>query len=285
MNFYEEVKDKLEEIGDEELFALFQKHLVPSAQNYYDIVMASYKSYQSEFTPELYQVHVSKKIRDFASIKEIFEEYSKTITTILEEGLKQFNEMFPEFKIESPILIGHSMGCFDGAIRYLDKTKYLVFGIDVISRLYQDISAKPFIIHELFHEYHRPLYQMYKMQGSLLDALWMEGLAVYVSELMSPGASKDEILLNNPKGMIQKVEQNIQTLIVELENNLEELPQKIYQKYFLGPFDENRYRAGYYIGYLFAKHLGNMFSLSELVLFSGEKIYPYMKEFLKQLKK
>lgn len=283
INFYAEIENKLEEMDDGTIFSFFQSHVFSDAPIYYQIIKESFKSYQTNFTPALYQSHVSNQIRKYCTIKDTFEQFNDKIFEILNQGQKQFKQVFPDFKLESPILIGHSMDCFDGAIRYIDNTRYLAFGTDVISRLYRNISPKPFIIHELFHEYHRPLYQKYKDEGSILDALWMEGLAVYVSELIVPGSSIDELTLNNPKGMIQLVEQNIKELIAELEKNLDSTQGEIYQKFFLGPLDKNRYRAGYYIGYLFVKFMRTKISLTDLIHISGVELIPLIKEFFKNV--
>jgi hypothetical protein len=57
------------------------------------------------------------------------------------------------------------------------------------------------------------------------------------------------------------------------------MQREIYQKYFLGPLDKNRYRAGYYIGYLFVKFMLTKISLIDLVQISGAELVPLIKEF------
>jgi hypothetical protein len=284
INFYKEIEGSLEKMSEEKIFSLFQNRVSSNSTLYYDIIEKSLKSYQENFTPELYKKHIVNQIRNYSKIKETFEYYNNQIIDIINQGKRKFQQFFPDFKFNTDILIGHSMFCFDGGVRFIENKRFLVFGLDMISSLYKDMSPKPFIIHELFHEYHNPLYQMYKNEGVLLDALWREGLAVYISELIVPGSSNDEILLNNPKGMIELVEQNIVDLSIELENNLELESPELYQKYFLGPLDETRYRAGYYIGYLLVLFVRKEKELTELVRMSGKDIYPFIKEFLTKTK-
>ncbi|MHA1610898.1 MAG: DUF2268 domain-containing putative Zn-dependent protease [Promethearchaeota archaeon] len=279
IHFYNEIGGRLDAMSDEEIFSRFKDQIISEVPLYYKIIEESFKSFKSNYIFNLYKSHIINQIRNYHEIKETFEFYSNKIIDIINQEQKTLKNFFPDFTIKNRILIGHSMSCFDGGIRVVEDEKFIVFGLDVISRIYKNMSAKPFFVHELFHEYHLPFYQMYKPEGVILDALWTEGLAVYMSELIVSGSSNDEILLNNPEGMISMVEKNIVELSIELEKNLDAHSPELYRKYFLGPLNENNYRAGYYIGYLLVHYLSKKLSLKELIRISGAELFTMAKEF------
>ena len=70
----------------------------------------------------------------------------------------------------------------DGGTRSVKGQRYLVFGADVMARVTTPGRERPFFHHELFHVYNE---KFFSECDPLWCALWMEGLAVYVSERLN----------------------------------------------------------------------------------------------------
>ena len=145
---------------------------------------------------------------EFGSFQQRFIAFHTTIKNTIQKGLKQLHSMFPEFEIDIPIHICHSLGECDGATRFLDNQDVLVLGIDVMAQVHTWDNEIPFIQHELFHIYHLRLYphvtESFYHEDTIARGLWIEGLAVYISYLLNPQATKAELLLDTPPQLIEE---------------------------------------------------------------------------------
>ena len=101
---------------------------------------------------------------------------------------------------------------------------------------------------------------------------WSEGLATYVSKVLNPKASTDEILL--PDELIRDTEKQMPRLARELRENLDSTSTDIFMN-FLSASPKRKdipARCGYYIGMLVARELNRKHSLRELVRLRDQQL-------------
>ena len=96
----------------------------------------------------------------------------------LPSELAAFRNAFPKFECSVPVYFLFSGGAFDGATRDVSGKTALMFGLDVIAKLDEQLS--PLVVHELFHVYHGQVVP--EDPETFSWGLWTEGLATYVSE-------------------------------------------------------------------------------------------------------
>jgi hypothetical protein len=147
-------------------------------------------------TPERYDANIARSFTDFPERREAFKRTAASFRSMLEPAIDSFVGTFRDFRSLGHIALLHSLGEMDGGTRIVSGQNYLVFGADVIARLYPPGTERPFFHHELFHVYNG---QFFGDCDPLWCALWTEGLAVYVSEQLNPGATDAELLLTSPR--------------------------------------------------------------------------------------
>jgi hypothetical protein len=182
---------------------------------------------------------------------------------MLQPAIRSFADTFTDFHSAGHIVLLHSLGEMDGGTRNVRGQTYLVFGADVMAKLIAPGKEKPFFHHELFHVYNA---QFFDECEPLWCALWMEGLAVYVSQQLNPGATDSDLLLMSPRPIRAAVDANLNRAVCAIRARLDSTVQQDYAAFFFGnsSFEDLPPRAGYYIGYLAMKQLGASHSLSAL---------------------
>jgi hypothetical protein len=181
-----------------------------------------------------------------------------------------------------PIYLVHSLGEFDGGMRTLGGNGHLMFGADVMARLYADKDIRPFFHHELFHLHHS---RTFRDCDKIFCNLWSEGLATYVSHRLNPKASDAELLLNEPEPLRPAVEANrteaVCTTLANLENEDRTLNRALFSSGRLNERLPGRF--GYYLGYLIAAEAGRARSLQQLAALSADEARPVVEEGLRRL--
>ncbi|MCY3414534.1 MAG: hypothetical protein INQ03_22995 [Candidatus Heimdallarchaeota archaeon] len=247
LKFYNKAKEKPEFASE-----LYDEIVAPLSPGFDKLIKSS-----------ITEKNFENAMKNFEDIEDIFSQYAEKIPNIIESSTHSFKKFFPDFSIKNRVLIVHSFGQFDGGIRMIDGRRTLCFGLDVISRIHRGTDITPLIHHELFHLYH---YTKYKLLNEAWEAFYFEGLATYITHIMNPEATAAQLLLTLPKGLIDRVDKN---RVKHKEKILKEInvkdDQEFYDEYFIGPFSETRYRAGYYIGFLFCHSLAQNNSLSSLL--------------------
>ena len=155
-----------------------------------------------------------------------------------------------------------SGGAFDGATREVSGKTALLFGLDVIARLNEELS--PLVVHELFHVYHGEAVS--EDPETIAWGLWQEGLATYVSRTLNPNVAEQAVCclpeIDTVKGELSRIS-------TELLDNLDSKDRKVYARFFLGGQElDIPARSGYYVGYLVAEEAGKTRSLAELAALS-----------------
>jgi hypothetical protein len=113
--------------------------------------------------------------------------------------MAQFKQTFPDFKCDFTFYIAPSFGQMDGSAAFVNGRHRIIFAPDVIPRYHQLSELKVLIDHETFHIYHHQATGVYGASAeavpTILEALWGEGLATFVSWRMNPEVSLDTALL------------------------------------------------------------------------------------------
>lgn len=202
----------------------------------------------------------------------------------------QFHKLFPDFRCDFTIYLIDSLGTMDGAGREIDHRPALVFGIDQIAEE-GDVLPLPILIsHELFHRYHHQVSGFSDDPGenqAIWRALWVEGLATYVSSKVSAGSSLEQAL-GPPTDMIATATPHLAAMARDLLVHFDEVNAKTFNTYFsMGSAARapNGYpwRSGYYVGYLVAQDLGRRRSLHQLALMHGPLLEAEIRKALQRL--
>jgi hypothetical protein len=140
--------------------------------------------------------------------------------------------------------------------------------------------------HELFHRYHR---QFFEFEGSstypLWTALWAEGMASYVSQLLNPSASEID-LAQVPLGMVQQVNERRSQLAADFLNRFESTAKQDATLYFNDVHSKDDLipaRAGYQLGVLVIHELSKEYSVQTIAHWSQAEVKPKLHAALKQM--
>lgn len=250
----------------DEQIALFEKKVWPSFPQFYEYKVSAWAENGTAKRDGF-----KKVFEDFQEIESRFRTKSAAISVELDSNLKKFLKTFPDFKTNLDAYVIHSFGEMDGGTRLLKGKETLIFGIDGMIKHHNGKSEIPFFHHELFHAYHM---QHLNAESAVWSALWVEGLATYISESLNPGSSLQDLLLDLPVGMVERCKKDIPFLWSDLKSKLRSKDGEDYSNYFLMNSKHPKIppRAGYYLGYLVAKELGKTRTLYELSRLRGKKL-------------
>jgi hypothetical protein len=196
-----------------------------------------------------------------------FEEQRESIET-------NFLNLFPDFDSKKmKICLMLSLFRFDGKIPH-DNPRMLLLGMDGLAKFHgQSVSLPVIVSHELFHLYHfqvNPLPRDTDYVG-LYRLVWQEGLATYVSQVLNPGTSLSDILLdprlaNEGPRFIPAIASSLQRDL----NSTDDATAGLYLSYRRGGLVPSR--MGYLIGYEIARKAAADHSLVELTRLRGEPL-------------
>ena len=192
------------------------------------------------------------------------ENVSARIAADLPQYESSFRAVFPDMNYAGRVYFLCSFGGFDGAVRTVNGSRALLFGVDMISYVYgEHADAQPFFHHELFHIYHSQF--LPEDDERLFLSLWREGLATYVAKSLNASAAGVN-LFGLPLDMPQRAQALLPQLARELRENLDSTSPDVYAKFFFGKSDsaDASARSAYYVGYLLAQKVGEGKSLREL---------------------
>jgi hypothetical protein len=186
-------------------------------------------------------------------------ELSGRLSTELPRQIARFRDAFPRFRCGTAVYFLYSAGAFDGATRDVSGEESLMFGIDVIARLDEQLS--PLVIHELFHVYHAE--RVPRAPEAFYWQMWEEGLASYVSRRLNPDVPESRICCLPEAGPIDAVRSKVASGALE---RLDSDKPEDYRRYFLGGKEEIDipHRSGYLLGYRIAAEAGRTRSLEDL---------------------
>ena len=215
-----------------------------------------------------------EEFAEFETYQSEFVQRQASVPKQLERAVTSFQTHFPDFSPDFDVYLLHSLKSMDGGTRKLNSKHTFIFGLDMMARFHAWEDETPFFHHELLHFYTKQLHaasDWYDKESLLLN-LWEEGLAVYVSHLLNPGASYTELTLDFPEAMRERVWEQRADFADELASNLSSTDEDVYEKYFI-PWSGDETvpgRAGYFIGYIVLYELAKEYPLKALIKPSSE---------------
>lgn len=223
--------------------------------------------YDAERIPDTtaaqYDATIARSFVDFPSQREALVRTAASFQSMFQPALRSFVGTFADFRSAGHIALLHSLGEMDGGTRTVRGQTYLIFGADVMAKTIAPGKERPFFHHELFHVYNA---QFFGQCAPLWCSLWMEGLAVLVSEQLNPGVTDADLMLTSPRPIRTAVDANLSRAVCAVRARLDSTAHQDYGSFFFGnsSFEDLPPRAGYYIGYLALKQLGKTHSLRDL---------------------
>ena len=277
---FAEFWDQTQDLPMTERVARFKQQIASQFPEFYAAARL-----QKDDAEKLQDERIAAAIRAFPAIRTQYLQKSAEFAAKLEQNLQRFQQTFPDFRSRPPIYVLHSLGEMDGGTREFQGQTYLIFGIDGMVRYHQGNDEAPFFDHELFHVYHERFLKSCKHEGLWLP-LWQEGLAVYVSQVLHPQASYNELLLDIPAGVVSQTEAQMGKALDDLEGALDSTDQQRYAALFNFRQDASGLpaRRGYYLGYLIARDSGRTHHLGTLAKMNCEQAEQTVREAIPRLR-
>jgi len=213
--------------------------------------------------PERYDVMIARSFGEFAELRPRYERTAAAFASMLAPARDDFARHFPDLAPIGDVHLVHSVGEMDGGLRTIGGRRYFVFGADVMAKLYAPGDERPFFQHELFHVYHR---QFLGECRPVWCALWAEGLAVYASEQLNPGATDAQMGLTVPRPIRPEVDADRARAVCAVRARFDSERPEDYAPLFLGRSQLPGLppRFAYYVGYLAAREAARTHSLQQL---------------------
>ena len=219
---------------------------------------------------------VPKSFEAVPAIEASMRDLSQRLSAELPAELAAFREAFPRFRCSTPVYFVYSAGAFDGATRDVSGKTALMFGLDVIARLKEELS--PLVVHELFHVYHGEA--VAEDPETFSWALWAEGLATYVSRRLNPKVPESQVCC-----MPQVADSALPRLAGEALSLLDSEKREDYARFFLGGKElDIPSRSGYYLGYRIASEAGKTRTLEELAAMKPGEVRPLVERELQRMR-
>lgn len=200
---------------------------------------------------------------------------------------RRFMQVFPDFSCDTTVEFGVSLIKFDGHPVDVSGMHYLLFGVDTIAVLHVPADMPGFFDHEIFHLYHRQVIGSGAPQGAepAWWTMWVEGLATYVSQRMNPGLDAQQVLWY-PSDMVTRMKQDLPLAAGLMLRDIDKSGDDA-DRWFLASqsVDHLPARAGYYLGYLFAKSEHHGEPLPQLARTSPARVHADAVRFLTQLRR
>lgn len=258
--------------------AQFKQLIAPKMADYYGIARWNGKRTQAQ-QDEI----IADAIQTFPEIRQNYLSKAQQFKADYNKNITSFTQHFPDFTMDVPVYLLHSLGEMDGGTRSFGNQLVLMFGVDGMVRYHADSKDESaFFHHELFHVYHRQFFQQCEV---VWCPLWNEGLAVYASSLLNPSAGPVELLLDSPKGMSRRTNAVLSKALEQLQTQLLSTRYEDYVELMqMGPESSDLpKRRGYLLSYYIAREIGKTHSIDQLARMPGEQVLPLMQKALASL--
>ena len=267
------VFDRTATLGEAARVAAIKAHFEPIIPGFY--------GHERHGLPDAtrYDQFVVKALKGFPQEREAIAGMSRRFAELLAPAEQSFEREFGPLTGFADIYLVHSLGEFDGGMRELGGKGHLMFGADVMAKLYANRAIQPFFHHELFHLYHS---RSFDDCDKIWCGLWNEGLATYVAHRMNPSATDAELLLTEPVPLRAAVEANKSEAVCAVTERLDSTDVDDNRALFSSGRLNERLppRFGYYVGYLVAEDIGRDKPLKTLAAMSGEQVRPLIEQSL-----
>ena len=230
-------------------------------------------------TADRFDARILKALDAYPQQRDAILRVSRDFQQLVGPARQEFEATFGPMRGYSDIYIVHSLGEFDGGTRDLKSGNHLLFGADVIARMYVDTPIKPFVQHELFHLLHG---RTFPDCEKLYCSLWQEGLATYVAASLNPGADDVALGLTIPAPIRPAVDSNKTGAVCAVRARLDSEKTDDYAALFYGnsKLDGFPARMGYYVGYMVAQDIGRTRDLKQLASMSPAEARPLIVQSL-----
>ena len=221
--------------------------------------------YQGKRTQAQQDMLIGRVLERFGPLRQAYLDTVNRFDADLPRYIASFQLAFPDFVPGMPTYFVNSLGEMDGGTRTFDGHDVLIFGADLMSQTHAGRDEAAFFHHELFHTYHHLASITCPQRGMWLP-LWTEGLAVYVSKVLNPNATEQEIELDFPAGALAITKGQLPAAWAQLDRVLDDGDEALYDPLFSTGKDDTGLapRRGYYLGYLVARELGKTHDLHTL---------------------
>jgi hypothetical protein len=278
---FDRVWTETRDLPDQQRVDAFETRFAKILPGFYSADRAQIKDFM---TPEKYRAFVLKGLKTYPEQREGIQRVSGEFASLIAPAQKSFEKAFGPMLGYPPVYLVISFGEFDGGTRDLPEGTRLMFGADVIAKLYKDKPIQPFLHHELFHILHHRTFQEC---DTVWCNLWSEGLAVYVASQLNPGASDASLLLTYPSSLRDAVEAHRTEALCAVRGRLNSTDPKDAAPLFIGgstPLSPNLPpRFAYYVGYVVAQDLGRTRSLKQLAAMKNDEVRPLVEQSLARM--
>jgi hypothetical protein len=268
--------EKTKDLPDATRVAAFEADFAPTLPGFYDPKRAE------TGRAERFQANVLRGLKQFPDQRAGIEDVSRRFNAMFTPALASFEARFGPMTGYPPIYLVASLGEFDGGTRELPEGVRLLFGADVIARIHAKHDIRPFFHHELFHLYH---HRFFPECEAVWCSFWAEGMAVYVSKELNPGATDEDLLLTLPAPIRPEVDAHMAQAVCAVRRRLDSRDDADKDALFsftrLSPDLPPRF--GYYLGYRVAERLGRTRSLDELARLPPDKVRPLINQTLSEM--
>jgi hypothetical protein len=251
--------------------ALFRKLVLQPHMDIYSM---------DEFAKNLTDEGIEKYLGKVAPYLDTMRTVSGQIGDQVPAAQASFMHAFPDFKPDISVAFMPSLRHFDGQTTQLkDGRTVILFGVDAIAEFHGENADLPVLFsHELFHVYHaqvNPDLFPPNVGGPreaenvpLYEAVWIEGLATYVSGALNPQAPVQDLLLN--KKLYDEGMPALPVIASRILAKFDSTTDPDNAAFLQGGVKSDiPPRSGYLAGYLMAKDLSGKYSLAELAHLTG----------------
>ncbi|WP_394778280.1 hypothetical protein [Undibacterium sp.] len=212
---------------------------------------------------------------------------SATVPAAYARQLAGFCTALPDFdRAAAPVYFMPSLFQFDGHLQPWKGVLPLFVGLDGIV-YYHGAQADLTVLlnHEMFH-----LYQGQKNPSIMLDPappvyinLWTEGVATYVSQLFTPGATRLHVLLDD-KRLASASPEVLRTIAADLLLHLDENSDAVMERFFsIGYHGDIPARGGYLVGLTLAERVGKNMTSTQMASLPAEQVRMLVQQQLKAI--
>jgi hypothetical protein len=186
-----------------------------------------------------------------------------------------------------------------GSVRPLGEKDAVIFGTEEIALALRTKTGIDVLVqHELTHLYHQQVNpEMRQMvaevymppfnegRAKVYQVMWLEGLAVYTSQLLNPAAPEKEVLVST--SLATNVKAHWPQLGAELRKHLDSTKKADIDAFHFAP-DFKRHipaRTGYYVGMLVARQMAKKYTFQQLARLAGPQLRSEIGQALLELEK
>jgi len=198
-----------------------------------------------------------------------------------------FTRAFPDFDAASaPVFVLPSLFRFDAHLESHESSLPLFFGLDGVVRYHGNHADLGVLFaHEFFHCYQAQKNPSLSLdpQAPVYGALWLEGVATYVSERLNPDASLLHVLLDDDE-LLRRGPAYRRKMALALLDRIDSRRDADLAAFFASGYrGEWPARAGYYVGLLAARNIGRSLDMVQMAALSTPQVREQLVEQLKQL--